>query len=100
VQEGEVVSLGLVQRDKGAGRQIAGEPVALLHQKREGRIGGVVVPLAGGYHADKTGGKATSLALHLDLEGAVQGDHQLGEVVAVAADIALVVAQAEGGGGR
>lgn len=57
------------------------------------------MPLAGGYHADKTGGEPTSLALHLDLNGTAERNHQLGEVVAVAADVALVVAQAEGGGG-
>jgi hypothetical protein len=38
--------------------------------------------------------------LHLYLEGAVQGDHQLGMVMAVAVRVVLVAAQAEGGGGR
>ena len=51
-----------------------------------------------GYDAGKAWGEAAPLALHLDLEGAVQGDHQLGEVVAVAADVALVAAQAERAG--
>ena len=39
-------------------------------------------------------------ALHLDLEGADEGDHQLGVVMTVALHVALVVTQAEGGGGR
>ena len=46
------------------------------------------------------GASLTPPALHLDLEGAVEGDHQLGKVVAMAADVVVIVAQAEAGHGR
>lgn len=92
------MALGLIQLDEGALAQLAGQPVTLLHQKRERRIGGVVVPLTGGDDAGKAGRKPPPLALHLDLDGTVEGDHQLGMVVAVAADVALVATQAERGG--
>jgi len=58
------------------------------------------VPLAGGDDAGRTGGKPAPPALHLDLEGAVEGDHQLGKVVAMTADVVVIVAQAEAGHGR
>ena len=100
VQEGEVVALGLIQLDEGVVPQGCRQPVALLHQKHVRRVGGVVVAKARGDDAGKTGGEATSPALHLDLEGADEGDHQLGVVMTVALHVALVVTQAEGGGGR
>ena len=100
VQEGEVVALSLIQLDEGVVPQGCRQPVALLHQKHVRRIGGVVVAKARGDDAGKTGGEATSPALHLDLEGADEGDHQLGVVMTVALHVALVVTQAEGGGGR
>ena len=73
VQEGEVVALGLVQLDEGALAQLAGQPVTLLHQKRERRIGGVVVPLTGGDDAGKAGREPPPLALYLDLDGTLEG---------------------------
>ncbi|MNH23929.1 hypothetical protein D3C79_838410 [compost metagenome] len=98
-QEGEIVTLGFVQLDKGALTQAARQPWALLHQEGERRIGGVVVALTGGYDTGETGEEALTLSLHLYLDGAVQGDHQLGEVVVVAADVALIATQAERGRG-
>ena len=94
------MALGLIQLDEGVVPQGCRQPVALLHQKHVRRVGGVVVAKARGDDAGKTGGEATSPTLHLDLEGADEGDHQLGVVMTVALHVALVVTQAEGGDGR
>lgn len=73
MQKSEVVALGFIQLDKGAGRQIAWRPVTLLYQKREGGIGGVVVPLAGGDDASRTGSKPATTALPLNFEEPSRG---------------------------
>lgn len=56
--------------------------------------------LAGSDDAGKAGCEPPPPALYLDLEGTVEGDHQLGKVVAMAADVVVIVAQAETGHGR